>query len=284
MSRNHQEMNQALKSIFVMVFPLIALVGLVLAIDQYIHQYMYAAVGLAMISIPVLFFFGRLFLVNVPRTTANLHLYSLIMAAGGLVLAIAFFLKDAESFAAIGFIILVCWVLYLKWYSNFGDRSNDVLKEGVILPRLSFENVKGEPVVSDEFRGKKSIIMFYRGNWCPLCVAQINELASEYKALEAKGIQTILVSPQPHSHTEKLSKKHDVDFQFLVDKDNRVAKQLNIFSKNGLPTGFQVLGYDSDTVMPTVILTDERGKIIHTDLNSNYRVRPEPAELMKYFN
>jgi hypothetical protein len=58
---------------------------------------------------------------------------------------------------------------------------------------------------------------------------------------------------------------------------------LNIFAKNGLPAGIQVLGYDSDTVMPTVILTDEKGKIIHSDLTSNYRVRPEPADLIKLF-
>ena len=125
--------------------------------------------------------------------------------------------------------------------------------------------------------------MFYRGNWCPLCMAQIKEIAQDYKNLEAKGIQTVLISPQPHRHTKHLAKKFDVGFQFLVDKNNAVARQLNIIAKNGLPTGFQVLGYDSDTVMPTIILTDEGGKIIHSDLTSNYRVRPEPKDLLKYF-
>ena len=63
---------------------------------------------------------------------------------------------------------------------------------------------------------------------------------------------------------------------FLVDKDNRAAKALDILSENGTPTGLELLGYDSDTVMPTVLITDEKGKIIFADLTDNYRVRPEP--------
>jgi hypothetical protein len=49
----------------------------------------------------------------------------------------------------------------------------------------------------------------------------------------------------------------------------------------GLPFGMQLLGYDSDTVMPTVIITDDEGKIIFADLTDNYRVRPEPETFMR---
>ncbi len=91
----------------------------------------------------------------------------------------------------------------------------------------------------------------------------------------------ILVSPQPHKYTASLAKKFQVGFHFLVDKGNQVAQQLNILSKNGLPFGFQALGYDSDTVMPTIIITDKNGKILFADLTDNYRVRPEPSTFLK---
>ncbi len=41
------------------------------------------------------------------------------------------------------------------------------------------------------------------------------------------------------------------------------------------------MGYDSDTVLPTVIITDEKGKIIFVDLTDNYRVRPEPETFLQ---
>ena len=40
---------------------------------------------------------------------------------------------------------------------------------------------------------------------------------------------------------------------------------------------------DSDTVMPTVIMTDASGTIIFADLTDNYRVRPEPDVFLEVF-
>ena len=43
----------------------------------------------------------------------------------------------------------------------------------------------------------------------------------------------------------------------------------------------QALGYDSDTVMPTVIITDREGRVVWTDETDNYRVRPEPETFLQ---
>ena len=40
--------------------------------------------------------------------------------------------------------------------------------------------------------------------------------------------------------------------------------------------GMQMLGYDDDTVLPTVIITGRDGKIVWTHETDNYRIRPEP--------
>lgn len=271
------------KSIFISIFPFLCLLGIGISIDQNNHSYIWAAVGLGLTSIPMLFFLAKLFLTDMPRTSANLNLYTFFIALGSILLIYAFYKDRAEPIAAIGFILTLFWVLYLRWYSIFPDRTNPLLAKGQKLPTVNFEDQNGSVISSDSFLGKKNIFMFYRGNWCPLCVAQIKEIAKEYRNLEAKGIQTVLISPQSHGHTKNIANKYDVGFKFLIDKNNSVAKQLNIFSKNGLPMGLQVFGYDSDTVMPTIILTNEEGRIIHSDLTSNYRLRPKPTDLITYF-
>ncbi|MBW2550119.1 MAG: hypothetical protein JRE73_04995 [Deltaproteobacteria bacterium] len=40
------------------------------------------------------------------------------------------------------------------------------------------------------------------------------------------------------------------------------------------------LGYDSDSVLPTVVITDPSRRIIFVDLTDNYRVRPEPSTFL----
>jgi peroxiredoxin len=127
-------------------------------------------------------------------------------------------------------------------------------------------------------------LLFYRGNWCPFCTAQIEELAGAYRQLEESGVKIILISPQPAGKNQALASRFDIPLVFLRDPDNAAARQLGILHKWGTPLGLQLLGYGSDTVMPTVILTDASGHIVYSDQTDNYRVRPEPevfAEILE---
>lgn len=176
---------------------------------------------------------------------------------------------------------LVGFLLYNFWYSKFPQRDQSHLQVGATLVEFELEDISGQPVHITSFFGKPTVILFYRGNWCPLCMAQIKEIAASYRALEDRGVNVVLVSPQPEEFTRKLAKKFDVAMNFLVDRDNQVAEQLGIASKNGIPAGAGLLGYESDTVMPTVVIINEHGKIIYADLTDNYRVRPEPDEFLR---
>jgi peroxiredoxin len=107
-------------------------------------------------------------------------------------------------------------------------------------------------------------------------MAQIKEIAGQYQQLQDMGVRVALISPQPHKFTIGLAKKFDVEFDFLTDENNRAARSLKIDSPNGIPMGMQMLGYDSETVMPTVIITAAGGRILWVHETDNYRVRPDP--------
>ena len=112
-------------------------------------------------------------------------------------------------------------------------------------------------------------------------MAQIKEVAAQYQQLEQRGVKTYLISSQSHANSEDLAKRFAVSFNFMVDVDNAAAKALKIDAVGGTPAGLQGLGYDSDTVMPTVLMTDAEGKIIFLDQTDNYRVRPEPETFLQ---
>lgn len=171
-------------------------------------------------------------------------------------------------------------LLYQFWYSRFGREQSQALVAGQRLPPLQLADGEGKPVRTDELAGPL-LLIFYRGNWCPLCMAQIREVAGQYRELHARGVTTLLVSPQPHENTASLAERFEVPFLFLVDEGNRVARQLGIVAENGLPAGLEALGYDSDTVMPTVVMTNAAGVIIFSDQTDNYRVRPEPEVFIR---
>ncbi len=184
----------------------------------------------------------------------------------------------ALGLAAFG---VACTRGYIHWYSIFGRTPSAVLAVGQPLPEFSLENAAGVSVSSKSFLGSPAVLMFYRGNWCPLCMAQVKEIAALYRELDARGATVKLVSPQSHRNTQQLSARFDVPFDFLVDPGNATARALGIASPDGIPAGMEVLGYDTDTVMPTVVITDAEGIILMCDETDNYRVRPEPSTFLR---
>ena len=241
-------------------------------------------IGVLLASLPLLLMLGRAFvLTNLARTSDRLVAFTGLGAVGILFSAYAAFSQNAIEPLSLALIAFIGFQLYNYWYSDLSREESALLAEGQALPEFTVYESDGTAFSSSQLKGSPALILFYRGNWCPLCMAQIKEIAAEYKRMADKGIEVLLISPQPETHTKSLADKFDVPFKFLVDKNNQVAQQLNIAMEDGLPFGLEALGYDGDTVFPTAIATDAQNKIIYSDQTSNYRVRPEPEDYMKVY-
>ena len=269
-----------LKSAFVSLFLVAMTVALIHAAWMLLQQPASAAWWAVMLAVaPPALFFVRVYARPIARTSAVMWPILVLAVAGVGLLVLSGSRQPLPWLYAAG-IGLGGSLVYQFWYSRFGRRASSLLAQGMTLPPMAFETAEGRPVRTDALPGAL-LLIFYRGNWCPLCMAQIGEVAKQYRELAARGVQVLLISSQPPGHTASLARKFDVDFLFLVDRDNRVTRQLGLLAKNGTPLGLQVLGYGDDTAMPTVILTDAGQRIIFCDQTDNYRVRPEPETFLK---
>ncbi len=267
-----------LKSVFISFLPTYASGTFIYAIISLIitGSLPYLWLGLANLFIPLLFIL--IFLKPKARTSPNLNGPTLIIL---LLSALAIYYSVETSLIILASITIVGWLLYVYWYSRFGTRDNPKLQKGNTLESFEVLDTNNETINIPSHYGQPLLILFFRGNWCPLCMAQIKEISRKYQEISDAGTKILLISPQPIRHTKSLAKKFKVPFTFLIDKDNRASKKLGIFHSSGTPMGLEVFGYERDTVMPTVIMTDESGKIIFSDLTDNYRVRPEPDTFLK---
>ncbi len=271
------------KSIFISFLPLYATVVTAYGLYRMLSRGLDGGwLGVTWSALVIALLFVRVFSTDMARTPRNLPWTTLFVGLGVVITIVSYILDFAPlSAVPLALMNLFFWYAYVYWYSRFGGRDSTVLKVGQQMPTLYLEDEHAQPVSTQNFQGKPVIYLFYRGNWCPLCMTQIKEIAEQYQALAQRGAETVLISPQPHKLTRALAQKYEVPFHFWVDKKNQVAQQLGIFAKNGLPAGLEVMGYDSDTVMPTLIITDTKNKIIFADLTNNYRVRPEPETFLK---
>jgi peroxiredoxin len=269
-----------LKSIFISAFFSWLVVVSVYALTQVFKgtEPLLSWLGLALSAFGPLVFFIKVFLFKSPRTSRHPLEYS-ILSGLGLVVTMTMSYRYGQAAGDIhvwaGFTLLA-WLAYLRWYSVFHGRNAKALSVGSNLPEFQLESLEGHTVSSESFKAKPHLLLFYRGNWCPFCTAQIEELAASYQRLKDSGVSIVLISSQSLKKNQQLASQFDVPMTFLRDRNNTAAQKLGIDHKWGTPMGLQLLGYTSDTVMPTVILTNSEGNIVYSDQTDNYRVRPEP--------
>jgi peroxiredoxin len=214
------------------------------------------------------------------RTSRNLTVMTSIASLAAATAIVASALGATVWPSVIGAVGLLTTQYYARWYSRL-DRILQVgLEVGARLPNFEVLDVDGMRVSSESFLGQPTAFVFIRGNWCPLCVAQVRELAADYESLKARGIVVALISPQPLDETRALAERFGVAFRYLTDPDAIAAALLGIRHEGGVPPGVTQLGYETDTVFPTVIVVDESGTIVFSDETDDYRVRPEPALFM----
>ena len=271
--------NAKLKSFFIFPAALISVLLLIWALIEVVAggPDRTAWLGAAISALPLPFLMLRLMVKPVERTSENLPLLLMLSALGVMVAAWEQFMEGVTGWTplSVALVNATIMLLYIFWYSRFGRIESMQLGVGNKLPHFSLKDIEGNEVGSEDLAGSPAVLLFYRGNWCPLCMAQILEFVSRYQEMDDLGIKVVLVSPQPDEHTKNLAGMHDVPFHFLIDADNQLAESLGIAIDNGVPLGV-LGGYDSNTVMPTVVVTNASGTIVFSDQTDNYRVRPEP--------
>lgn len=133
---------------------------------------------------------------------------------------------------------------------------------------------------STELHGTATVMLFVRGNWCPFCSSQVENLTVHYKDIIDLGARLILVTPKPLETTRRVAEFFKVEFDFWLDVDLAVAKQLGLLHKSGVPDDHRK-EYGADTVWPTALVIDPSGIIRYTELSKFIVDRPDPKILSR---
>lgn len=243
---------------------------------------------LACAALPV-YMAGFLAVGGVARTSPRLTGTQIVTTFGVAIAAYGVVAHD-NAHALGGFLPLALALLgfgVLEWYvfvySRYGRKKSESIIVGQPLPEIVFERLDGARVTSSDFTGSNTLIVFFRGNWCPLCMAQLRELRKRADRLEAASVRVKLVSNQRVERSRELASKLVLPdhFEILHDRDLRAARALSIEDLGGTPPGMR--GYPVDTVMATVVALDAQGRVVFGDESDNYRVRPHPDAVIPLF-
>ena len=155
-----------------------------------------------------------------------------------------------------------------------------VLKPGTPLPGFSAQDENGGALDSTDLRGQPSVLLFVRGNWCPFCSKQVENLTRYYKEINDAGARLVLITPKPLETTRRVAEFFAVDFEFWLDESLAVGKQLGLVHEAGVPSDY-TKEYGRDTLWPTTLVVDSDGIIRHTELSRFIADRPDPQKILE---
>ncbi len=181
------------------------------------------------------------------------------------------------------FIIIAVIVLAALAYRGFRKAGRPVpaaLRRGQPLPDFLAVDESGAPVRSTQLHGTAAVILFVRGNWCPFCSSQVENLTVYYKDIIDLGARLILITPKPLETTKRVAEFFEVEFDFWLDDELAVTKQLGLLKESGVPKDHRK-EYGDDTIWPTALVVDPNGIIRYTELSKFIADRPKPKTLLR---
>jgi len=183
----------------------------------------------------------------------------------------------------IAIIVTVAVIVLSAWYwiTHRGLRATPAqLKPGTPLPDFQAADEQGSPVRSTQLHGSPTVLLFVRGNWCPFCSRQVSNLTEHYRDIVDLGAKLILITPKPLETTRRVADFFNVEFEFWLDDELSVTKQLGLVQPGGVPKGYGN-EYGRDTVWPTALVVDAAGIIRYTELSKHISDRPDPSVLLR---
>jgi peroxiredoxin len=179
------------------------------------------------------------------------------------------------------------------------------LRIGAQAPTFTLEDaLTNKPVRSTDLLALGPVIVnFFRGRWDPYCVTELEAWRDLHSDLRKKGAIFLSISPQTTRQNSFTLQQHGLPYPLLSDPGAAIAENFGIaytipqdhrryFQSIlvNIPFNNAGLSYHNATEaswrlpLPAVFVIDQSNTITFAEAHADFRVRPEPAEVLAALN
>ena len=167
-----------------------------------------------------------------------------------------------------------------------------ILPVGAKAPEFTLADSAGRQVRSSDLLALGPLVLdFFRGRWCSYCVNELEAWAGLYDAVRARHALLAAVAPQTVRQNEFAAGQHGLQFPILSDPASAVAEKFGLVYT--VPAYLQRY-YRSILVnipfmngeasyrlpLPATYLLAQDGTVLYARAHADFRVRPEPSEIL----
>lgn len=185
-------------------------------------------------------------------------------------------------------IVLLLLTLSFSSYAQVAETANDIspLLIGEVIPdvkvsTLDEKDVNVHTLISEE----PTVLIFYRGGWCPYCNRQLSGMQEIQDEILSLGYQILAVSPDSPEKLKKTSEDQSLKYQLISDSKTTLMQACGVAFQAPERKKEQLLEFSGGNnpgylPVPTVFVLNQKGEILFEYINPNYRVRLDGAMLM----
>lgn len=150
---------------------------------------------------------------------------------------------------------------------------------GEEVPSASITTTEGKKLdIADIAKEQPTIILFYRGGWCPYCTRHLTEIRNIESDITDMGYRIIAISPDDINDLPETTKEQNLTYTLYSDRAYNAMEAFGIAftpSEKRLPTYAKVMKMKEEDVrvpVPAVFVVKD-GVIQYRYVNPNYSVR-----------
>ncbi|EDY84798.1 antioxidant, AhpC/TSA family [Verrucomicrobiia bacterium DG1235] len=157
---------------------------------------------------------------------------------------------------------------------------------GQSVPKVDVSDESGtKQFLPSLLKGKHSVIVFYRGGWCPYCNTHLQELAEAESAFLELGYQIIAISPDSPEMLSSIEKDGELNYKLYSDSGLTATEAFGIDFNLSKATLLKYRGFginleknsggkNKDRLpVPAVFIVTPNNKIAFSYVNPDYKAR-----------
>ncbi|MGD0988695.1 MAG: redoxin domain-containing protein [Candidatus Sulfotelmatobacter sp.] len=171
--------------------------------------------------------------------------------------------------------------------------ASNILAVGSRIPEFELQDHDGNLVSScDLLKKGRLVLCFFRGRWCPFCVAQMEAMNLILAEIEQAAATVVAISPQTVRQSFFMRDQHKLRFPLLSDSGSNVARQFGLtyrvsdeqralYQRTFVNLPLVNGDHSWELPIPATYIIDRDGSVLFASANEDYTERPEPAEIIE---
>ncbi len=185
-------------------------------------------------------------------------------------------------------VILTLTVVSLSISAQVADRAEEIspLLIGETIPDILVMAPDGsEHTMLNILSRKPTVILFYRGGWCPYCNAHLSDIRDAENEIIKSGYQIIAISPDSPENLDITSEANELNYFLYSDAGGTLMKAMGIAFKAPEKNLEKLFRYSDGAnsgflPVPSVFIADSKGLILFEYINPKYKTRMSASLLI----